>query len=255
MRVAPPIYLTEEQAIQLRSWARGRRTEARLVRRAKIVLLAAEGKENNEIAAALPVMPRIVALWRGRFLKLGLEGLSKDAPRSGRKPSVTAEKGEGHRSPDDRGDSPQRHSCHRSADRARTAAAPAKTADANPTAELGGIAPPSDRITIAETIPAVQANAALTAMSPPRMRRTSAAASPPQRPPASDGTIDIGPSKLSGRRLSSSPRPRRELTSLTHKTRGRSWPASDPSRWNRNAWRWQLHLVRLPLREAKARSR
>lgn len=92
MRVAPPIHLTQEQATQLRSWARGRRTEARLVRRAKIVLLASEGKQNKEIAASLGVMPRIVACWRGRFLKLGVEGLIKDAPRSGRKPSVTAEK-------------------------------------------------------------------------------------------------------------------------------------------------------------------
>jgi transposase len=92
MRVAPPIDLTEEQATQLRSWSRGRRTEARLVRRAKIVLLAAEGKQNKEIAEVLGVMPRIVACWRGRFLKLGVEGLIKDAPRSGRKPSVTAEK-------------------------------------------------------------------------------------------------------------------------------------------------------------------
>ena len=92
MRVAPPIHLTPEQATQLRSWARGRRTEARLVRRAKIVLLAAEGKQNKEIAEILGVMPRIVACWRGRFLKLGVEGLIKDAPRAGRKPSVTDEK-------------------------------------------------------------------------------------------------------------------------------------------------------------------
>jgi transposase len=92
MRVAPPIHLTPEQAAQLESWARGRRTEARLVVRAKIVLLAAEGKQNKEIAEALAVTPRSVARWRGRFMRLGPEGLIKDAPRSGRKPSVTAEK-------------------------------------------------------------------------------------------------------------------------------------------------------------------
>jgi transposase len=92
MRVAPPIHLTSEQASQLGSWARGRRTEARLVVRAKIVLLAAEGKQNNEIAEALDVMPRTVARWRDRFLRLGAEGLIKDAPRPGRKPSLTTEK-------------------------------------------------------------------------------------------------------------------------------------------------------------------
>jgi transposase len=92
MRIAPPIHLTEEQAAQLKSWARGRRTEARLVRRAKIVLLAAQGKQNKAIAAELGVMPAIVACWRNRFLKQGVEGLIKDAPRSGRKPSITDEK-------------------------------------------------------------------------------------------------------------------------------------------------------------------
>ena len=92
MRVAPPVHLTEEQSEQLRSWARGRRTPARLVRRAQIVLLAAEGKQNKEIAAELKLMPRIVACWRNRFLEKGLDGLMKDAPRSGRKPSLTVEK-------------------------------------------------------------------------------------------------------------------------------------------------------------------
>ncbi len=92
MRVAPPVELSEEQSEQLRSWARGRRTPARLVRRAQMVLLAAEGKQNKQIGAELGVMPRIVALWRRRFLELGLEGLVKDAPRSGRRPSLTAEK-------------------------------------------------------------------------------------------------------------------------------------------------------------------
>jgi transposase len=92
MRVAPSVSLTEEQSIQLKGWARGRKTPARLVRRAKIVLLAAEGKQNKEIAALLGVMPRIVALWRARFLELGVAGLEKDAPRSGRKPTLSEAK-------------------------------------------------------------------------------------------------------------------------------------------------------------------
>ncbi len=92
MRVARPVELTEDQSQQLRSWARGRRTPARVVRRAQIVLLAAEGKQNKQIAAELHIMPRIAALWRKRFLELGLDGLTKDAPRSGRKPSLSAAK-------------------------------------------------------------------------------------------------------------------------------------------------------------------
>ena len=92
MRVAPAEELTEEQSRQLKSWARGRKTAARLVRRAQIVLLAAEGKQNKEIGALLGVMPRIVALWRSRFLEQGMAGLQKDAPRSGRKPTTSEAK-------------------------------------------------------------------------------------------------------------------------------------------------------------------
>ena len=47
---APAIDLTEEERKTLNSWARGRRTEARLVLRAKIVLLAATGAQNKVIA-------------------------------------------------------------------------------------------------------------------------------------------------------------------------------------------------------------
>jgi len=39
------------------------------------VLLAGEGLENKQIAAALKAAPRMAALWRGRFLELGIEGL------------------------------------------------------------------------------------------------------------------------------------------------------------------------------------
>jgi DNA-binding NarL/FixJ family response regulator len=53
MRVAPPVVLVEEQRQQLLVWSRGRRTAARLVRRARIVLLAAEGKQNKQIAEEL----------------------------------------------------------------------------------------------------------------------------------------------------------------------------------------------------------
>lgn len=63
-----------------------------LVRRAQIVLLAPDGKQNKQIAEELGIMPRIAALWRGRFLEQGLAGLERDAPRSGRKPSLSTAK-------------------------------------------------------------------------------------------------------------------------------------------------------------------
>ena len=70
-----------------RRWARGRTTPARLVRRAQIVLLASEGKENREIAEELDIERTIVGRWRGRFAAQGLAGIEKDAPRGGRLPS------------------------------------------------------------------------------------------------------------------------------------------------------------------------
>lgn len=89
MRVAVPITLSDEQRVTLESWSRGRKTPARLVLRAKIVLHAAEGLENREIAIKLDTDRESVGRWRSRFAKLGLVGIEKDAPRSGRKPSIS----------------------------------------------------------------------------------------------------------------------------------------------------------------------
>jgi len=89
MRVAPQVILTGEQRTTLRRWTRGRTTPMRLVRRAQIVLLAAEGKQNIEIAEQLGVERTIVGRWRRRFVAQGLPGLEKDAPRGGR-PADTA---------------------------------------------------------------------------------------------------------------------------------------------------------------------
>jgi transposase len=90
MRVAPKVIVTDEQRMMLQRWARGRSTPARLVRRAKIVLLAAEGKRNIEIAAELELDRTIVNRWRRRFAQEGLAGIEKDAPRGGRPASQRA---------------------------------------------------------------------------------------------------------------------------------------------------------------------
>ena len=84
MRVAPRVLLTDEQRMTLQRWSRGRSTPARLVRRAQIVLRAAEGQPNTEIAQELGVERTIVGRWRKRFAEKGLAGIEKDAPRGGR---------------------------------------------------------------------------------------------------------------------------------------------------------------------------
>jgi transposase len=88
MRIAPLVVVSPEDRQQLEAYARGRSTPTRLVQRAKIVLLAAEGKENREIAESLGIMRHTVGRWRSRFSQFGLSGIEKDAPRSGRLPSL-----------------------------------------------------------------------------------------------------------------------------------------------------------------------
>jgi transposase len=85
MRIAQTIKLTEQEAKTLTSWSRGRRTPVRLMKRAKIVLMAAEGRENKAIAELLGMGPRHVSRWRRRFAEKRVAGIAKDAPRGGRK--------------------------------------------------------------------------------------------------------------------------------------------------------------------------
>lgn len=49
MRIAPPVEISGADRKTLERWSRGRRFAARLVLRAKIVLLSADGKQNLEI--------------------------------------------------------------------------------------------------------------------------------------------------------------------------------------------------------------
>ena len=88
MRIAVTITLNDPDREVLQRWARGRSTPARLVLRAKIVLAAAEGKDNTTIAAELGTGRLLVGQWRKRFATGGLAGIEKDAPRGGRKPAA-----------------------------------------------------------------------------------------------------------------------------------------------------------------------
>jgi len=92
MRVAPQVVLTEDQERILHQWARIRSLPARQVERARVVLLAAAGKQDLEIAAEVGISNQKAARWRNRFLEMGLAGLEKDAPRPGRTPTITSAK-------------------------------------------------------------------------------------------------------------------------------------------------------------------
>lgn len=91
MRVAKTIELNDDTERELRSLTKGRRVEVRLQQRALVILLAAEGLQNKDIAVQVELDRRQVALWRQRFLEGGIDALRKDAPRSGRPVTVTSE--------------------------------------------------------------------------------------------------------------------------------------------------------------------
>ena len=84
MRVAPKIIVTDEDRVTLERWSRGRSTPARLVLRARIVLAASRGLDNQAIAEELKTNRPLVGKWRTRFASQGIAGIEKDAPRGGR---------------------------------------------------------------------------------------------------------------------------------------------------------------------------
>jgi transposase len=84
MRVAQLVDLSSEDRAALEQQMRARSLPARLVERSRIVLRAADGLRNDEIAAELGITSEKAARWRVRFLEGGLEALKKDAPRPGR---------------------------------------------------------------------------------------------------------------------------------------------------------------------------
>lgn len=67
----------------MESWLRSRSVKAGLVKRARIVLLAAEGVTNQEIADRVDASRTTVIQWRSRYQSRGIAGL-EDHDRSGR---------------------------------------------------------------------------------------------------------------------------------------------------------------------------
>lgn len=89
---AKPLIISEADRKTLATWIKAPTSPQRVVMRARIVLLAAEGKPNKHIAVEMSVSRPTVLLWRERFAKGGAAALLEDAPGRGRKPSIPAEK-------------------------------------------------------------------------------------------------------------------------------------------------------------------
>ena len=84
MRVAKPVQLSADDDRRLRILSRRKRVEARVQMRARIVLLAADGMTDKDIALKLDSDRRVAARWRARFLAAGVDALLQDATRPGR---------------------------------------------------------------------------------------------------------------------------------------------------------------------------
>ncbi len=88
--VAVQIELSEHERLQLETWTRRRTSAQALAQRSRIVLLAADGLKNTEIAERAGVSRTMAATWRARFAEHRLDGLT-DEPRPGRPRTITDE--------------------------------------------------------------------------------------------------------------------------------------------------------------------
>jgi len=85
---APALLIAPEDRAVLRQWSSATLAPAALVQRAKILLLAAEGVANTEIAERLGVSRPTVIAWRKRYVREGLTAQLADRPRAGRPQTV-----------------------------------------------------------------------------------------------------------------------------------------------------------------------
>ena len=90
--VPVPAILSEQDKATLTAWVNARNSPQKIVLRARILLLAAEGKANQRIAQELGTSRPTVILWRERFSSGGPSALLDDEPGRGRKPTIAAAK-------------------------------------------------------------------------------------------------------------------------------------------------------------------
>ena len=82
--------ISEEQSLVLERWVAAHGTPQSVALRSRIVLLAAAGESNSEIARRLSVSRPTVIMWRARFAAGGPAALSEVRPGRGRKPTISA---------------------------------------------------------------------------------------------------------------------------------------------------------------------
>ena len=92
MRVAVEIALSDEEIAHLGKLSKSRSVSVRLAERSRIILLAGAGMTNEEIGYELGITRQKAGRWRERYAESGVEGISQDAYRPGRKPKISSRK-------------------------------------------------------------------------------------------------------------------------------------------------------------------
>ena len=92
MRIAVEIALSDDEVAQLNKLSKSRSVTVRLAERSRIILLAGAGMTNEEIGDELGITRQKAGRWRVRYAESGIEGISQDASRPGRKPKISSRK-------------------------------------------------------------------------------------------------------------------------------------------------------------------
>ena len=90
-RSAAQVTIPDSDREQLESWARSRTVSVRVAQRARIVLMAADGRMDKDIAVETRSSLPKVLRWRRRYITHGLAGIERDATRPGRKKALSQE--------------------------------------------------------------------------------------------------------------------------------------------------------------------
>jgi transposase len=90
-RLAAPVCLAEPDRLELERWVAAHNTPQQVSQRCQIVLAAAQGQPDKDIALDLEINFKTAALWRKRFIREGPDCLWEVAEGRGRKPTLTLE--------------------------------------------------------------------------------------------------------------------------------------------------------------------
>ncbi len=85
-----PVKLNNQQRQHLKNLTKKGHAKARVMTRARILLLASEDREDKEVAHALQVSPATIKATRKRFNQQGLEAALSEKPRPGATPKLDA---------------------------------------------------------------------------------------------------------------------------------------------------------------------